>query len=174
MHWQSTSSTPFKNTVNLPIQMHTSAFCSSQWGALLWLKRVFSFQRAKLLKARLYHHLPAFARLFIPAWALSFCGFSFVSSRKSCTNIFMEFCPCPEPYTLEILLLFSANFWLGMCRNGAPSFTTWSWFLSFTKEISQQILAQCWKAAFLSGFTLNKAEIHTSNLWYMWLTLSVC
>lgn len=106
MHWQSTSSTPFKTTVNLPFWVHTSVFCSSQWGVLLWLRRGFYFQRAKLLKARLYRHLLAFARLFISAWALSFDGFSFASSRRSCTNLFMVFCPCPEPYTLEILLLF--------------------------------------------------------------------
>lgn len=57
----------------------------------------------------------------------------------------MAFCPCPEPYILEILLLFLSPLLVGMCRNGAPSFTTWSWFLSFAQEISQQILAQGWQ-----------------------------
>lgn len=106
MHSQSTSSTSFRTTVNLPFQLHTSAFCPSQWAILLWFRRGFYFQRAKLFKARFYLHLLAFARLFMPVWALSFGGFSFVSSRKSCTNIFMAFCSCPEPCTLEILLLF--------------------------------------------------------------------
>lgn len=144
MHWQSTSSTSFKITVNFRFWVHTSAFCSSQWGVLLWLRWVFYFQRAKLFKVRLYHHLLVFARLFIPDGALSFGGFSFVSSRKSHKNTSMAFCPCPEPCTLEILLLF-LSFWLGMWRNRAPSFTTWSWFFSFAQEISQQILAQGWQ-----------------------------
>lgn len=122
MHWQSTSSTSFRITVNLPFQVLTSAFCPSQWAILLWLRRDFYFQRVKIFKAMFYLHLLAFARLFIPAWALSLGGFSFVSSRKFCTNTFMAFCPCPEPCTLEILLLFLSQLLAGYLKKWSSLF----------------------------------------------------
>lgn len=91
---------PFETAGNLAFQAQTPAFCSPWWGTLLWLRRGFHFKRAKFSMGRTYHHLLALAGLFRAGWALLFVGFSFASSKRSCTNMFMAFCPCPDPYIL--------------------------------------------------------------------------